>query len=629
MFFENVDSRSLHGTRSERQNLVQTLLDCLKNKACSGRLSDPEAREKGTTHRRHNIKKSHWTPEYTVYRNAFIYTVDNDRYDDWTQNPQQALVIDFDHGVIEYIGNEAGAKYYIDNYDCDVHDLKGQTIFPGFHDVHTHPLEAGSSLGANCQLDGDSSPTDLQGSIKECADNQKKEIHEWVLGKGYYITEVLKYISKPDSKPPRIILDEIIPDRPVVMMEQTSHSVWVNTEALQRAGIDEYTPNPVGGVIMREKHSKKPNGILLENQGNLMMDLALDSTKYSAVHKANVKAITDSIEFFFPSNGITSAVDSRTYWLRGHLKAYEALLKEYEGNIPVRMILALWAYPHMPLQDLKDGLMDTKHTYSYLESLKHHRFKMGQIKVYSDGLLESTTAKLFEPYDIDIDLPGIVGNKGMNYFDETKLGDTIGELQKYFDFQIHAIGGKAVHESLNAIQRNWKQGHDNRHRLTHVELVTNGDLNRFAALGVIADPQVAGNFTLPDYINSEIKDVIGRERTKEFIRLNDLVNTKAHVTLSSDWDVSPLNPWLGVGHAINRGDQSVSMKTAIELYTINGAYVMRQEKDTGSLVVGKFADLVIVDNNIFGKDFMWQKVNQTKVMKTILQGKVTYDPWYK
>jgi predicted amidohydrolase YtcJ len=286
----------------------------------------------------------------------------------------------------------------------------------------------------------------------------------------------------------------------------------------------------------------------------------------------------------------------------------------------VRANLGLWAYPQKndeyQIQKLKE---------MYSPDNPNCFLKKNQIKVYMDGLLDSTTAAMEQPYLKNLHLPGIPDNRGMNIFDQARLTKYVKELQQFhgnkgFDFHIHAIGDRGVHQALNAFHDSHLDS--TRHRMTHLEQVDPLDISRFKDLNIIADFQVAGNFTLPSS-REHIAELVGHHRAYNFIPVKSVYDTGATVTLSSDWDVSDLNPFIGLQHAIFRGHQSVSIKSAIEMYTINAAYAMRQEDIVGSLQVGKHADLVVIDKDILNPSNAGS-IYKTRVLQTVLDGEEVF-----
>ena len=557
----------------------------------------------------------------TIYYNGVIYTVNKDASEDWSWFPAEAMVVDAD-GVIEYVGTNVGAEDdQFWRHDTKWVNLRWKVILPGIHDVHVHPLEAGSSVGGVCTVPGNKQPTEmnLNELIAKCAPKQTGT--SWVLGHGHSIHSMLDYIfeRKGDYKTPRELLDDALSDKPIVIMEETSHSVWVNSRALELAGITDNSPidQIPGGLIMKDEETGLPNGILLENAGNYILDLAFDPNANPDLLDIAYEDLLWSL-YELNKNGITSVCDARTYWTRQHHKVWQDVHRD--GELTVRTILGLWAYPAKTDEQLISNL---RQLYS---NDPESMLRVSQIKMYSDGIIGSTTAALLEAYRIDLglDLPG---NMGMNYFPENRMATLIGALQNIdeyggFDFHIHTIGDRGVRETLNAIERNIDdQETPRRHRLTHVELVSEADLKRFADLDVVADAQVAGEFTLD---LEEPTEFLGEERAQDFIPVKSLVQNGALMTLSSDWDVSELNPFIGMQHAMQRGHQSVTLKQAVEMYTINAAYVMRQEDKTGSLEVAKAADFVVIDQDIF-YDVPVGDIHKTKVLRTFLQGKEVYN----
>lgn len=543
-----------------------------------------------------------------IYYNGIIYTADKDSDPDWASHPKQAIVIE--DGIIKYVGSTEDAFNTYWRHNTVEVNLYRATILPGIHDVHMHPLEAMSLVGGTCFLPRDKKPADmdLERLIEKCAPKQKGT--EWVLGWGHSIAPMLDHI-KSGGRPPREILDDALPDTPAIMMEETSHSMWVNSEALRRAGIDANSPDIPGGIIMKDKTTGEPNGILLENAGQFMMEHAMDPNKYPKLEELNYKGLLLALKEL-AINGITSACDARVYWTRHHHKAWEKALDE--DKLTARMILGLWAYPQ---KDDAEQIQKLKDMYSNdPDSL----LRKSQIKVYSDGLIDATTAAVFEPYLQDLGI--IPDNMGLNYFPEDRLANLIEELQNVgFDFNIHTIGDRGVYESLNAIERSIHlQDTPRRHRLTHVEMVDELDLHRFKELGVLADAQTS-YFTMPSE-RHVFAENIGSMRAEDVVPVKSLVDAGARVTLSSDWDVSDINPFVNLQNALQREHQSVDRQSAVEMYTINSAYLMRQEHKTGSLVPGKQADLIVVDEDIF--KIPVGSINRIKVLQTVLGGKEIY-----
>jgi predicted amidohydrolase YtcJ len=527
-----------------------------------------------------------------VFKNGAIYTVNE-------QQPWAEAIAIKDNKII-FVGSNNELKGYIDS-NTQVTDLAGKMMMPGFHDVHIHPIESASE---NTQFSLNSDETNAENfiaDIKQAAQDNRNT--NWLIGYGHSIFALLDAARSPLE-----IINQAVTDRPVIIMEQTSHSMWVNSKALALAGITKNTVDPVGGLIGKDAQTGELNGLLFDNAGNMMMDIAMTPT--TASKKRDYEGL---LYFTLPElakNGITSISDARSFWQRDDHKTW---LKVRDNNeLTVRVDVALWAYPEA---NDNEQLAQLKQLYiNNNDSFLH----FNQIKLYSDGTLINTTAAMKDAYEFD--LLGIAKNQGLNYFTQQRIEKYIKALEPVgFDFHIHAIGDRGIHEALNAIENAGSvQG---RHRITHVEVVDAIDIPRFAELNVTADAQVAGNFTKPEnwYENDQF---IGAVRADNLIPIKSLNDSGARITLSSDWSVSPFNPFLALQNAVTRAPQALTLAQAITAYTLNGAYVMRQEDKVGSIEVGKLADLVILDRNIF--EIGEHTINKTKILMTMLDGKVIY-----
>ncbi len=528
-----------------------------------------------------------------VLQNGALYTI----------NPEQewAEALAVADGEIVFVGTDAEAEAFIGT-GTQVVNLGGRMVLPGFHDIHAHPLEASSSA-FTCFLPSGRDPESLIPSIRACS--QAQDDTEWLVGFGHSIEPLLRA-----DRPPVEIMDEAVSNRPVIIMEETSHSMWVNTAALEAARIDGDTPNPPGGIIVKDRFTGAVNGILMDNAGDIVLDLALRPTPQ--LDQRNYQDLLFGLRLL-ALNGITTVGDARTYWRRNYHEAW--LQAEQAGTLTVRAVLSLWAYPHLGDQQL-----------NRLRSLYRNDpealVRMSHVKVYSDGLIGNTTAALLEPYNLDLGL--LPENTGLNYFDEARLTQFITELETTgFDFHIHTIGDRGVHEALNAIEAAAAANGplDRRHRLTHLELVDEVDLPRFAELGVIADMQVSGRFALPQNFGDAVR-YIGDRAFGQFA-LRSLYDAGARVTLSSDYDVSSLSPFVGIENALSKGDESLpNLDAALRAYTIDAAYAMRQEDRAGTLEVGKWADLVVLDQNLFEIDT--NAISTTQVLTTMVGGRVVH-----
>lgn len=526
-------------------------------------------------------------------------------------NNQLAQALAIKDGLIIAVGQRDKVMSYAGQH-TKIEALQGAMVLPGIHDSHVHVLEAGSEVGGNCWLEPVENFRDYGPQLKACA--RKARGSEWLLAYGHDLEALMEATEHPAQ-----LLDQLVGDRPVAIMEQTSHSSWVNSKALSLAGYTRKTQDPSGGVIVRDAHGH-PNGILLETASERIFDLALQPSQVA--FELNYDGLLWSLEQL-AQNGITSFSDARVYWKRGWMEVWKQA--EKDGKLTARANLGLWAYPTMNDQE------QLKILRSMYEYNPDGLLQVNQIKLYSDGIIHNTTAALKAPYvEGSGPFPENLQNQGLNYFSQSRIQTYIESLQDVgFDFHIHAIGDRGVHEALNAIEaaQNYGNRHlkqrrntDYRHRLTHVEMIDDADLPRFSQLNVIADMQVAGEFTHPH--NHKWQAPYIGDRAYNAYRLNDLQQSGAKVVLSSDWTVSPLNPFIGIQSAVDRGEQSITLRQAIKAYTINAAYLMRQENETGSLEVGKAADLIVIDRNLF--EIKTSEISQTKVLLTMLEGETVW-----
>lgn len=535
-----------------------------------------------------------------VLKNAKIYTKDG-RFD-------QAIAIK--DGKILFTGTDADVAAFIGE-KTEVNNLNGRLVLPGFHDVHMHPLEAfTTAIGDFFFTEGITDPnqyiTELNANVPKINSNG------WRMAFGHSIEILMK--SKIE---PRLILDKISPNEPMFCWEYTSHSGWVNSAGLKLLGFNSKSPDPVGGCIV--KNSKgEPNGILLDNAGDIALQTAIAINP--TIEKMNYDGLVNTGLPLIAKNGITSFCEARTYWKQNFIKTWKEIKKN--NLLTARVVLTPWVYPGDSDESTIENL---KKMYDKGDDM----MRINEFKMYSDGLTFNTTAALKEPYVIDLGFP--FGHKGLNYIDEKRMTHFITELEKIgYDAHVHAIGDRGIYETLNAIEAARKTNGDigSRHRITHLEIVDPIDFPRFKKSNIIADMQVVGDFTQPNHWHDN-DEFIGNERSKVQVPLKSIFDTGARVSLSSDYDVSSLYPLVGLQNAVTRKPQALpNVEEALKCYTINAAYVMRQEDKTGSLEVGKYADLIVMDRDIF--TIPTNTISKTKVELTLLGGKEVYvSPTFK
>jgi hypothetical protein len=529
-----------------------------------------------------------------LHRGA-IYTVDD------AQPWAKAMAVK--DGQILYVGTNAGAMAYRGT-QTEMVNLRGRMVMPGMGDSHVHLLEAHHPATGTVIIESGHGLESYIPQIRAQAPNQIGT--NWVLGWGFSMVDVLidQFFF---ARTPRRILDDAVPNGPAIIMEETSHAMWVNSAALQAAGITRFTPDPPGGIIMKDWLGR-PNGILIDTAGEVVMDLAL--TRSAALDNLNDVALRLGYKHA-ARNGITAIADARAFWKRGYVDAYKKA--EQQGIMTARTVLGLWSYPYL------DDTAQIAKLASMYERNPQSRLHISQIKIYSDGILNMTTGAVFDPYrHVQLGDP-----LGLNYFEQPRLTRYITELEQVgFDFHIHTIGDRGAFEALNAIEDSQLANPtlpERRHRLTHLELVAPTDVPRFEQLGVIADFQMSSEFVMPGN-DGDLRALLGHQRVEErSLPLKDIWQTDAHLVLSSDYDVGSFSPFVGMQHALTRGAQSLpNVAAAIRAYTIEPAYLMRLETVTGSLEAGKSADYIILDRNIFRTPKT--QIGQTKVIQTVFEG---------
>ena len=533
----------------------------------------------------------------TVFFNASVYTV----------NPNQpvAEAVVVDAGKIVFVGGNNEAKSLAIG-DSQLIDLKGQWLLPGFIDTHNHVFEGASEIAGNCKL----SPTGPLQRQRRALLHCKEAVAgsgDWVIGYGHQLDALMAGNQHLNVKR---YLDDIFPDNPVVIMEESSHSMIVNSLALEKAGIDADSPNPIGGSMMRMPDSGKLNGVLFDNAGDIVMEVAWNSQqdKFAASYDGLLAGMQEAV-----AHGITTIGDGRLYWRRGWHKVWLEALSE--GEIVTRTSLRPWIYPGVPIDQQVE----------YLSEIKG-RDNQGllvsdQVKLYIDGVMHFGTGKLLRPYlsSWQSGLP-----YGLNYIDPEKFGPLLAALAEIgYGAHIHAVGDAGVREALDAIEQ-VRDGYPGAlYSMTHLELVDPGDYHRFRQLNVHADFQAGADFfgrhdwAIP---------YIGKVRAGMMLPMRTLFEEGANITFSSDWTVNDINPLVAIANSLRLKDTKglPDIESAIRAATINGAKALDLDDVTGSIEVGKSADFVLLDQNILKANS--NRIRRTKVLLTVLQGAIVFNP---
>lgn len=430
---------------------------------------------------------------------------------------------------------------------------------------------------------------------------------EWIRGAGWQLPIF------PNANPSKVLLDGVVSDRPALLYAADGHSAWVNSRALALAGVTRDTPDPPNGRIERDRRSGEPSGTLRESAMDLVaakLPHRTDAEMAAGLARAQEQANAFGITTVFAANEG-----------EGELEAYSAA--DRAGTLTLRVVAALTVH-----SDTGKRLFSRLREWRTRYSSPHVR-PIG-VKLFADGVIESRTAALLAPY---LDRRGDAGTPN---YDQPALDRLVTELDRDgFQIHVHAIGDRAIRMTLDAFEkaRAHDGSRDSRHSIAHLELIDPADIPRFRALGVIANFEALWA-NGDDYLTRLTEPALGPRRSRWLYPIASVARTSAIVTGGSDWSVSSLNPLdaieMGLTHrdparpgmaAWNPAEQ-VDLATMIALYTINGAYAHRQERETGSVEVGKKADLVVLDRNLF--DIPVEQIHQVQVTRTLLEGKTVF-----
>lgn len=491
-------------------------------------------------------------------------------------------------------------------------DLGGKTVLPGIHDSHIHAIDSGVDL-LECPLYDAKTLESLIESLHVCSKKiQVKPKSEWLRGSGWGLT-----LFNGSNVPHKKILDQITSDRPVYLMNADGHSVWLNSKALHLSGINRSTKDPRDGKIIRDEKGE-PTGVLIEGAMELVHQ---KMPKRSASLK--MKGLKKSIELAHQF-GITSFHDA--YLNREFLEIYRAL--EKQGGLNIEVSGGLYADSNLPLSQITD-LVQLR------QEFESDRIRLKTIKVFMDGVLEDQTAALLEPYLGHENSPDPVA-RGSIQWDLDQLRE-LGKLafKNQFNLHFHAIGDRAVREALNVVESARRESGKNilGHRISHLQLVDPSDWSRFKELGVFANFQPL--WACRDVaITRFAEPFLGMARSKNIYPIGGIVSVGGELALGSDWAVTSLNPFEAVQTAITRQDieettdpnwtpdHRVTLEDALRGYTLGGARVENREDDFGSIEVGKLANFIVIDRDIFSIPV--NEISKIRVLRTYQRGREVY-----
>jgi hypothetical protein len=548
----------------------------------------------GACRQEESLVASRARPADLVLRGGAVYTVDAAR--SW------AGAVAVRDGRIVHVGGDSLPAGLI-GPATEIVELGGGMLLPGFQDGHVHLLVGGVELG-ECTLFTLATAAAIADSIAACAAARPEG---WLRGAGWELT------AFPGANPPRELLDRLVRDRPALLEAADGHSAWANSRALALAGITSETPDPPDGRIERDRNGG-PSGTLRETAVDLVRRLLPERSEADlaaglqrALRLANERGITAALEASLSERELRTYADA-----------------DRAGRLTVRIVAAADAEPD------STGIAGTlRRLGGWRERYASARFRPVAAKLYQDGVIESGTAALLEPY------LGRRGDAGKPIYSQETLDSLTAALEREgWQIHVHAIGDRAIRMTLDALERAREANgpRDSRHTLTHLQLIHPDDIPRFRRLGVIAnfEPFWANG---DEYLTRLAEPALGPARSRWLYPIGSAVRSGAVVTGGSDWSVSSLAPLDGIQVAITRRppgeaappwrpEEVVDLPAAIAMYTVNAAYQNRQERETGSIEVGKLADLVVLERNLF--DLPTREVHRVRVVRTILEGKTVY-----
>ena len=546
-------------------------------------------------------------PAELVFVNGAVYTVDAAR--------RWAGAVAVADGAIVAVGTDADVRPLVDRR-TEVVDLRGRMLLPGFQDAHAHPPSSGLDM-LRCNLAEAYSLSEYERIIAAYAADRPEA--GWVAGSGWSMDVF------PGGNPPKEVLDRVVPDRPVSLWSRDGHSTWVNSRALELAGVNADTPDPADGWIVRNSDGE-PSGALHEGACDLVEKHAPEPTPEDWL------AGLREAQTYLHALGITA-------WQDAIIGAHYPTLNPYlsfarTGELTARVVGALWWDRHRGLEQIED-LIERR------ERGRAGRFRATSVKIMQDGVIENHTAAVLEPY---LDAGGRpTENHGKSFVDPEELKAAVTRLDaEGFQVHVHAIGERAVREALDAFEaaRDANGPGDNRHHIAHIQVIHPADLPRFRALGVVANAQPLWAVNEGQMLHLTIP-FLGRERSAWQYPFGSLVRSGAVLAMGSDWAVSSPNPLWEMHVAVNRtsppgyeyGDdgptepflpqERIDLPTAIAGFTINAAYVNHLDHETGSIEVGKRADLAVLDRNPFEQPA--DRIADATVVRTLVDGETVFD----
>lgn len=509
------------------------------------------------------------------------------------------------NGRVAALGTDADVQALAEP-STHIIDAGGRLMLPGFQDTHIHLQDSGTRHVFDVDLTGTRKIPELQERLAKFA--AKHPDREWIKGHSWYSGIFGEHNLTRD------VLDQVVPDRPVLLFSSDYHSAAINSKACEIIGLADDTPDPHNGRFARDK-AGRPTGMLHEEA----IQWARFRVPVTPDHEWE-----EGVKFgqsLCNRHGITGILDALV--TERHLRVYQKLDKA--GALTVRVAGTAIVEP----ADTPEGAL--RRLEGFRRDYRSTMLQVHSAKFFLDGVLENRTAAMIEDY---ADARG--GNAPV-MFGENHLR----ELFVAFDaarFQIHChvIGDKAARAALDALEAalDVNGAWPSLHQLAHVQCLDPTDIPRFAKLGIMPNIQALWARNEPSVTDVAIP-MLDPERSRWMYAFRSLIDAGAEVALSSDWGVSTLNPFQIIQTAMtrqppNRGrdhpaflpEQRLTLDECVKAYTVNAAAAAWRSRDTGALSVGKFADLIILDRDLFAAEPY--DIGDTQVLLSLLAGREVY-----
>jgi len=500
--------------------------------------------------------------------------------------------------------------------DTKIVDLEKRFVMPGILDLHTHPFITPWYGTMNLPLQQPGDPEAILAEVRACAEANPNR--EWIIG-GQWSLGIY-----PGDSPTRELLDDIVPDRPVALLDQTGHSMWINSRAMELAGIDADTPTSQLIIIDKDPESGEPTGTIREQAIQLVEQAITQATA-----EEYVEPIRD-VFAMFASYGVTTQQTAE-----GHRIPLEAMqLMEANGELDQRVFVS-WDW--RTTLNLAYSIEDIEQQIENRSNFESELIRPNYVKVFGDGSPGPQTSLLLEPYEGTADFVGDANMSVEDFAAAFIKFDNMG-----VGVHIHVLGDGTARRVIDAFELMKEKNGDTgtRHKLAHNFMTTGADLERIARL-----KDVNMDFSPPAFgphgaVNAAFVPPIGEKRYQRSMRVKTALDLGIHVGQGSDWlTLNPTpNPFIAIEGMVTRENafafdpdlagqvnpaDAVSLEQAIAIATLEGAWVLGAESEIGSIEAGKFADMIILDTNLF--EIEQDQIDQTEVLRTIIGGRVVFN----